>query len=114
MLFKPQQRTAPAEVSAQVWALPAAIPTTPELRPVTPTGTVDWVVVLLPSWPLAFAPQHCTPPEALIAQLCALPLATPEAAVEGVKIGVTLVEADSVTTQVPEPLQPPPDQPLKV
>ena len=32
--------------------------------PFTVTGTVELVIVPLPSWPLPFNPQHCTvPPE---------------------------------------------------
>jgi hypothetical protein len=41
----------------------------------TCTGVVLFVVLPLPSWPLSFAPQHCTPPFTT-AQVWNLPAAT--------------------------------------
>jgi hypothetical protein len=38
-------------------------------------GTGLGAVLLLPSWPLALLPQHCTPP-LTIAQLCEFPADT--------------------------------------
>src|SRR5207244_2492391 len=60
--FQPQHLTCPAVVSAQVCCPPAAIATTPLVRPDTSTGLLLSVVVPSPSWPLSLAPQHLTPP----------------------------------------------------
>jgi hypothetical protein len=39
-----------------------------KFRSVTDTGVFDRVVLPLPSWPLAFMPQHSTPPALVRAQ----------------------------------------------
>ena len=48
---------------------------TPLVRPVTSTGTSDWVLVPLPSWPLRLLPQHLTPPLVVRAQVWLSPAA---------------------------------------
>ena len=77
----PQQRTAPAVVSAQLWKTPAAMAATPEPRPLTATG-VDWFAVLpSPNWPSLLRPQQRTAPAVVRAQVCSPPAAmaaTPE------------------------------------
>ena len=80
--LSPQQRTAPAVVSAQLEAmvLPAAIAATPLDRPTTCTGVSRLIVVPSPSWPEKLLPQHLAAPAVVTAQLCAPPadtLATP-------------------------------------
>ena len=82
---QPQHLTPPAARAAQVWLSPAAIAVTPLVRPVTSTGTLDWVVVPLPSWPLRLLPQHLMPPVVVRAQvwlspatIAATPLVRPE------------------------------------
>lgn len=61
--FTPQH-SAPALVSAHVRSLPAEIASTPLLRPCTGVAGGDQrsVVVLSPSWPLRFEPQHQAEP----------------------------------------------------
>ena len=72
LLFKPQHVTAPDVVSAQVWASPAAIATT-LLKPATGCGAglglLLPLLVVLPSWPYQFKPQHVTVPAVLSAQV---------------------------------------------
>lgn len=53
----------------QVKSPPALIDATPLLSEVTSTGVPLLVWELLPSWPLAFAPQHLAPPVVVAAQL---------------------------------------------
>ena len=48
----------------------------PLVRPETFTGVVRFVVVSSPSSPSPLYPQHFTPPDAMIAQLCNHPLDT--------------------------------------
>jgi hypothetical protein len=49
----------------------------PDESPVTATGTgLSAIVLLLPSSPKKLNPQHCTPPAALSAHVCAFPPAT--------------------------------------
>src|SRR5450759_2132408 len=73
----PQHQTAPAVVTAQEWApvLPPIVlfkevetAATPELSPETPTGTLELVVVPLPSSPYWLSPQHLTAPLVVTAQ----------------------------------------------
>jgi hypothetical protein len=73
----PQHCTAPVLKRAQVWALPTAMPATPELRPNTATGVLRLTEVVSPSWPWALLPQHCTAPVLKRAQVWALPTAMP-------------------------------------
>src|SRR5438309_1871245 len=47
----------------------------PDDNPTTSTGRVLLVIELLPSWPASFAPQHLTPPAAVIAQAWESPTA---------------------------------------
>jgi len=68
--LRPQQRTPPPAATAQVWAPPAAISTTPEASPVTWTGTELFFVVPFPSWPERLSPQQLTPPDVVMAQVC--------------------------------------------
>src|SRR6266540_2409095 len=75
-LLSPQHSTPLEESTAQVWAPPAAIATTPESIPVpvdatTATGTGLPVKELFPSSPEPFAPQQATPPDEGRAQVCA-------------------------------------------
>ncbi len=72
----PQQRTAPAVVSAQVWNMPAAMDTTPLPRPETGVGVDRAKVVPSPSWPLPLYPQQTAPPPGVTAQVCWLPTTT--------------------------------------
>jgi hypothetical protein len=44
--------------------------------PETSTGTDESVVLLLPSWPYRFHPQHFTPPPDTRAQVCSPPAET--------------------------------------
>ena len=73
----PQHLTPPESVSTHVSLPPEAMATTPLARPVTSTGVrLSMVVAPVPSAPLAFEPQHWTPPAAVIAHVCASPAAT--------------------------------------
>src|SRR5439155_9941770 len=72
-LFFPQHLIDAAVVRAHVWYPPAEIAATPDVRPLTSTGSARAVVVPSPSWPKSFAPQHFTPPAEVRAQLCAPP-----------------------------------------
>ena len=61
--FTPQQEAAPPTVTAQEYALPAATCTTPDPRPLTATGTLDWDPADgAPSSPSRFAPQQYAAP----------------------------------------------------
>src|SRR5947207_2019954 len=64
-------------MSAQVCRPPAAIALTPLARPTTSTGVLLSVVVPIPSWPVAFQPQHFRPPPLVRAQECSPPTAIP-------------------------------------
>ena len=69
-LFSPQHLTDPAVVSAQVWAKPVVIWTTPLLSPETFTGVEDAIGRLpSPSWPAPLMPQHFTAPAIVSAQV---------------------------------------------
>ena len=48
--LRPQAQTVPSDFSAMPKLIPAAMATT-LVRPLTVTGDVELVVVLLPSWP---------------------------------------------------------------
>jgi hypothetical protein len=50
-LPRPQHAAPPPVVAAHVWSAPAAMAATPEVRPMTATGTVLEVLVPSPSWP---------------------------------------------------------------
>jgi len=63
----PQHLTRPSAMSAQVWALPAAMRVTPLPSPATPTGTELWLSVPLPR---ALSPQQLTPPPIDRAHAC--------------------------------------------
>src|SRR5688572_9970398 len=67
--------TPPEEVMAIAKTFPAAIAVTPVALPVTWTGVLRWVVVLSPSWPLAFVPQESTVPSDLRAREKLMPAA---------------------------------------
>ena len=60
LTFQPQHLTAPAFMSAHVWAKPAAIALTLLGRPETSTGVEVVFDEPLPSWPSPFQPQHLT------------------------------------------------------
>src|SRR5947207_9218513 len=63
LLLEPQHFAAPPVTIAQLWLCPAAIASTPLVRPVTWTGAPAFVPVTpLPSCPVALAPQHLTAP----------------------------------------------------
>ncbi len=75
--FLPQLNTAPVEVTARLWAKPAAIPVT--LVPssgLTFTGSSLPFVLPLQSWPAMFQPQANTAPFELSARLWYKPPAT--------------------------------------
>ena len=57
----PQQLTS-SLVIAHVWASPAATAVAGAVRRCTSTGTLRWVLVPSPSWPLPLYPQHDTAP----------------------------------------------------
>src|SRR5215475_10728575 len=62
-LLSPQHRTSPPVNSAQLWLPPAAIATTPLVRPVGWTGWADLETFTpSPSWWKKLPPQHHTPP----------------------------------------------------
>ena len=75
--FLPQLNTAPVEVTARLWAKPAAIPVT-FVPPsgLTFTGTSLPFVLPLQSWPAMFQPQANTAPFELSARLWYKPPAT--------------------------------------
>ena len=73
-LFAPQHSTVPPTISAHVWALPAATVSAPA-RPVTVTGSTEFVVVPFPNCPEPLLPQHFAIPLATTAQVCAVPAA---------------------------------------
>ena len=73
--LEPQQRTPPAVVSAQVWALPAAIALTPEIVGWA-AGAVRAAVDPLPRRPLSPEPQQRTLPSVPTTQACDAPTAT--------------------------------------
>src|SRR5687768_17451006 len=64
----PQHLTAPVPLSAQLKEDPAATATYPLASPTTSTAEPFPTVVPSPNCPLAFAPQHFTPPTAVTAQ----------------------------------------------
>src|SRR5262245_1760524 len=64
-LLDPQHRTSPPVSSAQLWLPPAAIATTPPVRPVGWTGWAELATFEpSPSWWKKLPPQHQTPPPA--------------------------------------------------
>jgi len=68
-LFRPQQNARKVDASsAHVWSddIPVAKPTVPK----TPTGVNTLVVVLSPTWPQLFCPQHHPALTLLSAQVC--------------------------------------------
>src|SRR5690606_12093151 len=68
-LLLPQHLTPPPLVRAQVWPSPAAIAATPLESPLTSTGTWRSVLLLSPSSPYSFEPQHFAPPLPVTAQV---------------------------------------------
>src|SRR5665213_449938 len=60
--FEPQHFTPPDWVTAQLCAGPAAIATTPLVKPVTSAGVLRSILVPSPNWPAKLKPQHLTPP----------------------------------------------------
>ena len=60
--LKPQHCTVPPVRSAHEKEPPAETAVAVVARPVTVTGSAESASLLLPSWPLAFNPQHCTVP----------------------------------------------------
>jgi hypothetical protein len=99
----PQQRT-PVEVIAHVWAAPTWTEVTP-VKPGTSSGTMlqvslllQVVVVVAPSWPLEFHPQHLTPPAVVTAQVWSSSAAIP-AMPEAITSSATVLQE---TLQEPE------------
>src|SRR5262245_18487421 len=72
----------PATINAQLCSDPAAIAATPLDSPSTGIGTLDGVVLPLPSWPTVLEPQHSTPPPVVSAQVWLPPAATAATAPE--------------------------------
>src|SRR5256885_2076253 len=62
-------------MSAQVCRPPAATALTAPARPGTSTAVLLSVVVPIPTWPLAFQPQHLRSPPLVRAQVCSSPAA---------------------------------------
>ena len=60
--------------------------TLPLVMPLTATGTDDWVVVPLPSWPSALRPQHLVTPSVWSAQVESPPAATAVAVTNSVAV----------------------------
>lgn len=86
-----------------MWLAPAEIDTTPvKVVPAaesTVTGAVAWVVVPLPSCPLAFRPQQRAVPSERRTQVCELPAVTCVAVV----MPVTAVDANARPVVLPTP-----------
>jgi hypothetical protein len=59
--FAPQHFTAPPEVSAHAYDPPTATCVTPEVSPVTLTGTEELTKEEFPNCPRSLRPQHFTP-----------------------------------------------------
>ena len=60
--LSPQHFISPVDVIAQACSLPTAISVTPEVKPITSTGTFEGVVFPLPNCHLSLYPQHFTHP----------------------------------------------------
>src|SRR5664280_1900924 len=71
--FQPQHQAAPALVSPQVCQRPDVIEANVTPPCCTATGTCSSVVVLSPSWPFAFQPQHQAAPALVSPQLSSPP-----------------------------------------
>ena len=110
-LFPPQQTALPPKRIAQVWNAPASMATTPLPSPTTSTGSRRFCLVLSPSWPYAFDPQHLTPPDAVIAHAWAVPTLNAIGALKpGTGIGVELEAVDPLPSW-PDSFQPQHDTP---
>src|SRR6202035_2096597 len=68
-VLSPQQSTCPVNSAAQMVPSAAASDTTPPVSPLTWTGTLLSLVDPLPSSPSTLAPQHCTLPALVSAQV---------------------------------------------
>ena len=94
-MLSPQQLTCPVNSAAQTVPSAAASDTTPPVSPLTWTGTLLSLVDPLPSSPSTLAPQHCTLPalvSAQVAESATAICATPVRPVTGTGVLLSLVE----------------------
>ena len=68
-VLSPQHFNDAEDDNAQENSIPPEREATPELIPLGTTGTLEPVVLLLPSWPLLLRPQQYAEPEESVAQL---------------------------------------------